>query len=272
MLKLNKIYEGQAHKMLDLMAKTNTTIDMVLTSPPYNTGRNSNSESARKNHEARYDVHLDDMTDTEYIDWTVDLFNKIDKVINDKGVVLYNMSYSTDITNMNDNYHPHEIMWRTVAELIAQTNFTTVDCIIWKKSSALTNNASPNKLTRIVEFVYVFVKKDHIKDFNANKKVKSVSKSGQNYYENVFNFVEARNNDGSNKLNKATYSSELCSKLLDIYAQPGYVVYDPFMGTGTTAVSCVEKGLDFLGSEISSAQIAYTNERLAKAKGSRVDE
>lgn len=96
-----------------------------------------------------------------------------------------------------------------------------------EKSSALPNNTSKNKLTRICEFVYVFVRKSELKTFNTNKRVKSVSSRGQSYYENVFNLIEARNNDGSNNLNKATFSSELVLKLLDIYYTGG-VVYDPF--------------------------------------------
>lgn len=262
---MNTIYHTAAHEFLDQLIMKGEGlkgIDLVLTSPPYNTGRNYTSERAREHHEGRYDVHLDNMTDNEYIDWTVELFNKFSQTVNDKGVILYNMSYSTDITNMNDTYHPHEIMWRTVANIIERTDYTTVDCIIWKKGSALPNNASKNKLTRIVEFIYVFVKKGHIKDFNANKAVKSVSKTGQNFYENIFNFVEAKNNDGSTKLNKATYSSDLCGKLLDIYAQEGALVYDPFMGTGTTAVACKQKGLNYVGTEISEAQIAYAEQRI----------
>lgn len=69
--------------------------------------------------------------------------------------------------------------------------------------------------------------------FRTNKKVKSIRKDNPNqkYYENIFNFIEAKNNDGSCPY-KATYSTELCTKLLDIYAPIGSVVYDPFIGTG----------------------------------------
>ena len=88
------------------------------------------------------------------------------------------------------------------------------------------------------EFVYVIVRKDEIKSFNANKEISSVRNNGQKMYKNYFNFIEAKNNDGSCSLNKATYSSELCEKLLEIYAQPNSIVYDSFMGTGTTAIAC----------------------------------
>lgn len=98
--------------------------------------------------------------------------------------------------------------------------------------------------------------------------VKSYRKTGQAAYENIFNLIEARNNDGSCPLNKATYSSELCEKLLSIYAKPGSVVYDPFMGSGTTAVACMKMGFDCIGSEISAAQCEYARNRLVENRSS----
>ena len=77
-------------------------------------------------------------------------------------------------------------------------------------------------------------------------------------------FVDAENNDGKCELNQATYSTELCVKLLDIYCKKGWVVYDPFMGTGTTANACVEYGCQYIGSELSAAQCEYANERVKR--------
>ena len=151
-----------------------------------------------------------------------------------------------------------------LSDVIDNTNFTIADRIVWKKASALPNNVSHNKLTRITEDIYVFCRKNEFKTFNANKTVSSVRKTGQKMYNNVFNFIEAKNNDGSCKLNKATYSSELCEKLLTIYAKDNAIIYDPFMGTGTTGIACYNMGLDCFGSELSEAQVEYSKERLLK--------
>lgn len=255
-------YNENCFDTMSRMQEKNFKVDIVLTSPPYNTGRNSTSERSRNNHEARYDIHLDNMTDDEYTKWSVDLFNHYDKILNKNGVILYNISYGSE--------SPH-VMWLTMADIIRNTNFMIADCIIWKKKSALPNNVSKNKLTRITEFVFVICRKDEFKTFNANKKVTSLSSKGQAYYENIYNFIEAANNDGSCKLNKATYSSELCEKLLNIYANENSVVYDSFMGTGTTAVACYnfnncENNIVCIGSELSEAQIEYSKERLNKLK------
>jgi site-specific DNA-methyltransferase (adenine-specific) len=62
----------------------------------------------------------------------------------------------------------------------------------------------------------------------------------------------------------ATYSVELCTKLMDIYTKPDDVIYDPFMGTGTTGLSSFLNNRKFIGSEISKLQVEHSNERLKK--------
>jgi DNA modification methylase len=96
--------------------------------------------------------------------------------------------------------------------------------------------------------------------------VVKTSPKGQNYYEIIDNFITAKNNDGSNNLNKATYSTELCEKLLSIYSTEGNLVYDPFMGTGTTALACKNLNMNYIGSEISLEQVKYSEERLNEIK------
>jgi DNA modification methylase len=201
------------------------------------------------------------MTSQEYIDWCVSLFNTFDKILDNNGVIAWNVSYGNDGTV---NTNGLNLVWLTVAAIIERTNFSVADRIIWKKKSALPNNVSPNKLTRIVEDVFIFCRDDEFKTFQCNKEVKSISKTGQKFYSPIYNFIEAKNNDGKRDLNKATYSSELCSKILSIYCKEGELVYDPFMGTGTTAVACSQMGLKYLGSELSAAQCEFAIDRLSK--------
>ena len=257
----NKIFNEDCRQTIQKMIQQGYKVDNIITSPFYNTGRSSQchtSQKSRDNHEGRYDIHLDDMTNDEYIKFTVDLFLSFDKILQDNGCILYNMSYGSENT---------ELMWLTIASIIQNTPFTIADDIIWKKNSALPNNVSPNKLTRIVEHVLAFCRKSEFKTFKANKKVKSISKTGQKYYENVFNYIEAQNNDGANKLNKATYSTELITKLINIYVQPNSKIYDPFIGTGTTANACLlAHNITYIGSEISKKQCEYAEKRIQATK------
>jgi site-specific DNA-methyltransferase (adenine-specific) len=248
---MNKIFNESC---LETMNRTElqNSVDLIITSPPYNTSRVGASDK----HNSRYDVFQDFKSDQEYIDWTIDIFNGYDKVLKENGCVLYNLSYSSENTHL---------MWLVVSDIIRRTNFTTADCIIWKKTHAIPNNRSKNKLTRIIEYVFVFCRKTEIKTFHSNKKVVSViEKTGQANYENIYNFIEARNNDGSNNLNKATFSTDFVKKLLSIYGVPNSLVYDSFMGIGTTAKACNEMGYDYVGSEISEKQVEYSEKVLKK--------
>lgn len=236
------------------MVKSNIKVNAILTSPPYNTARPVKTQKAMDTYNNRYDIYIDAKTTEEYADWTLKLFESYDKVLKPNGIVLYNISYGSE--------RPDD-MWNAVAKLILESNFMIAEQIIWKKKSALPNNVSPNKLTRICEPVFVFCRKNEYKTYAANKKVKSIRKdTGQKYYENIFNFIEAANNDGPNKLNKATFSTDLCKQLLTIYSKEGDTVYDSFMGTGTTAVACKEMNINCIGSELSEAQYNYSLERL----------
>lgn len=251
---MNKINEIYTMDCLDFMDKTELKVDTVLTSPPYNTSRTDSYSMSKDKYNSRYEGFEDNKSEEEYINWTIDIFNGFDKILNKNGNVLYNMSYSSENTTL---------MFLTIAEIIKRTNFTLADSIVWKKKSAIPNNRSSNKLTRICEYVFVFCRKNEFKTFNANKKVISViERTGQKNFENVYNFIEAKNNDGSTKINKATYSTELCEKLLTMYTKEESLVYDPFMGTGTTANACKNLGLNYIGTEISEAQVDYTYERL----------
>lgn len=248
MLELNKIF---CEDCLVTMQKLNG-VDCVLTSPPYNTSRKGATDLST--HQCRYENYNDSMTDEEYIDWSVMLFNGFDNILKENGCVLYNVSYSSENTWM---------LWNMISDIQRKTNFTVADCIVWKKQSALPNNVSQNKLTRICEFIFVFCRKNEFATFNCYKGITSERKTGQTMYKNVFNFIEAPNNDGSCPIHKATYSTELCGKLLLLYTKEGDVVYDPFMGTGTTAIACHRCKRNWIGSEISANYCDYANKRIA---------
>lgn len=226
------------------------SIDIVLTSPPYNTSRPSSKEDP---YSFRYDSYNDGLTDEEYTDFICKCFEGYDRILKKNGIVLFNVSYSSENTSL---------MWNLISDIQRRTPFIVSDCIIWKKKNAIPNNVSSNKLTRLCEFVFVMCRKEEQSTFFMNKDVDSVSKKGQTIYTNVFNFIEAPNNDGSCDLNKATFSSQLVQKLLLMYGKDDFVVYDSFMGTGTTAIGAIKENMRYIGSELSKAQVEYARERI----------
>jgi site-specific DNA-methyltransferase (adenine-specific) len=164
---------------------------------------------------------------------------------------LFNFNYGSNHPSITNYF---------VVNIENETSFKLYDTIQWKKSAALPNNVSPNRLTRITEPVFVFAK---TKDFVSNKQVKSQSRTGQNFYENVFNFIVAPNNDGSNNLNKATFSTELVTQLLNLYVPQNEtsVIFDPFGGIGTTAKACDKYGVQWISSELDKEQVDFFNNK-----------
>lgn len=232
------------------------SVDVVITSPPYNNSRTCHSDYCMKTANCRYEEYDDNKTNDEYCDWLCKIFSEgYDRIVKDNGVVLFNISYGSE--------NP-DVMFRAVYDIVKNTNWMIADCITWKKKSALPNNVSSNKLTRICEFVFVFCRKNEYATFKCNKKVTSVSNVGQKFYSVMYNYIEADNNDGANALNNAAFSTDFVMQLLEMYAEKSCdtVVYDSFMGTGTTAVACKMYGVSCYGSEISKKQCDYAENRL----------
>lgn len=251
MIETNKIYNENCFLTMENMVSTNFKVDTILTSPPYNMTKRRGGYADT----GRYDVYDDWKSEDEYLQWTVELFNKFNMVLNPQRSIIYNFSYSIENPSL-----PYKL----IVEIEKNTIFRLVDTIIWKKRCGLPFPANGKRLSRNWEFVFIFTRKDEMNSYENNRKVKSIRENtGQKYYEATYNFVDAPNNDGKCPYNQATYSSELCTKLLDIYTQDGWVVYDPFMGSGTTAVSCKKKGLGYIGSEISENQYNYAKERIS---------
>lgn len=258
-MELNKIYNEDCIETLRRME--DKSINVILTSPPYNKSRQqSYSEQSLATMQGHYKDFNDARSNEEYIAWTLERFAEFARVLADDGVVCYNMSYGSD------EIRTTELMWLVVSSILQQGKFTMGDCIVWRKKTATPNNVSPNKMTRICEFVFIFCKRESYDSFHCNKEVVGEnSRTGQRIYENYYNLIEAENNDGTCEIHKATYSTSLCFQLLDRYGVSGGmrgVVYDPFMGTGTTAIAAIEQKMDFIGSEISAEYCEYANQRI----------
>jgi DNA modification methylase len=248
---------------MEELVRRGVRVDAVITSPPYNSNKKAGKHSTNQNTKVngysyiRYDVHVDNFTPEEYAEWTANLFNHYDSILAPNGVVLYNLSYGSENT---------EDWVKALNGVFTQTNFTMADRLVWKKKTAFPISSSPNKMTRIVEDIFVICRRSEMITFRSNKRCTSVRDTGQKAYENVYNFIEAANNDSSCHLNKATFSSELVKKLIDMYVQPNSLVFDSFCGTGTTLVACKHKGLRGIGCELSAAQCEWAKNRLDATK------
>lgn len=61
----NYFYNENCFDTLKKMVERDYKVNVILTSPPYNTARCVNTERAREILNQRYDIHFDNMTDEE---------------------------------------------------------------------------------------------------------------------------------------------------------------------------------------------------------------
>lgn len=223
---------------VETMAKMpNSFINGIITSPPYNI--------TTKRRDVYYNngySDSDNLTQDEYLEVRTNEFKEFSRIIKEDGVICYNISYH------NENPVLPTLL---ISKIHNETDLTIADIITWKKSTSIPFQTSPTKLSRITELVYVIVKKDKLHSFITNKEVSKINeKTGQKFYKNYTNLIEAKNNDGIKCKLKASFSEDFVEKLLNIYFPIDSIIYDPFMGIGTTARSCLKNNRKYIGSEL----------------------
>ena len=239
-MEINKIYnENNLFTMLNM---PDEFLNGIICSPPYNLGKNPNHRRKDQTDFNLYEHNIDNLTTEEYLEIRLNEFKEFDRILKPDGVICYNISYS------GDNPILPTLLLSKVNE---ETNLTLTDIVVWKKSSASPFQTSPNKVTRLCELVYIIVHKNYLNTFKANKEVSSINeRTGQKFYKNYVNIIEAKNNDSFKSDLKASYSTDFVEKLIDIYFPANSLIYDPFMGIGTTAKGCINKNCNYIGREI----------------------
>lgn len=151
-----------------------------------------------------------------------------------------------------------------------ELGFRIHDTMIYEKNSpAYPASKDSNRYTQIYEFMFVFSKgspKANLiidkpnkwaghKDFSGKLKNPVPEYSPRN---NIFKYTTSFN--GVN--HPAPFPEMLARDHIITWTEPGDLVYDPFMGSGTTAKMAALNGRDFIGSEISSKYVRLANERI----------
>ena len=62
------------------------------------------------------------------------------------------------------------------------------------------------------------------------------------------------------------FSPNIVKQFIEVYSKKNQIVFDPFMGSGTTCMVCVENGRGYLGSEIIESTCKIAENRINKIK------
>lgn len=236
---INKIFNESCLNTLARMS--DNSVDLVITSPPYNMNlriRNGKycSRQITKEFSTKYDGFDDNLPIDEYFDFHLRVIKELLRVA---PIVFYNVQIVTGSK-------------RAVFKLLGEMNEYVKDIIVWDKDNAQPA-MSEGVLNRQYELIIVFAKRDAIsRKFNYC-----------NFERGTLNDVwRIKRNKKVTNLHGATFPEELVEKILINFSRERDVVYDPFMGTGTTAVVCKNMNRRFIGSEIITSYVEVAKERL----------
>lgn len=149
--------------------------------------------------------------------------------------------------------------------------FKLHDTMIYEKNSpAYPANRNGNRYTQIFEYMFVFAKGEVPKQLIIDKPNKWAGhKDFSGKLKNPVPDFSPRNNiwkyttSFNGIKHPAPFPEQLAEDHILSWSSEGQLVYDPFMGSGTTAKAAIELNRNYIGSEISANYVEIANERLA---------
>ena len=260
---MNKVYHCDAIKGLrKLYADHGSCIDMVLTSPPY-----------------------DELRDYSYDKWSFDVFKdiayEIFRVMKDGGTIVWVCADQTIAGNRSGNSFRQALYFK-------QLGMNLYDVMIWHKTKCPYTH--PHRYTNAFEYMFVISKgkpktANIIKDkrnihSGANKshflergKDGKIIKRGDNYKvneygarHNIWRYSGASANEDKRD-HPAVMNPQIARDHIISWSNPGDLVLDPFMGSGTTMEEAFKLGRQYVGFEINIRYINIIKEVQEKMQG-----
>ena len=76
------------------------------------------------------------------------------------------------------------------------------------------------------------------------------------------NIFRISKSDAGVEKHKATFPLKLPQTIIKYFSNEGQIIYDPFMGLGTTAIAAIDLKRNWIGSEISSEYVQIAEKRI----------
>jgi len=155
-----------------------------------------------------------------------------------------------------------KIVGGLIEEWALAAGFYTYDRRIWVKDSCWENSRWHSLSYRSVdefEYLYLFWKPGIIK-FDRSRVTKSEWKEWGS--RGVWTFPSVRTNND----HEAKFPLELPRRTIRLLTDPGDIVLDCFLGSGTTAVAAIQENRQFFGIEIQKEYISLARRQIAAAR------
>ena len=243
MVEINKNYN---ESNLETMARMpDKSIDLVVTSPPYNMRtriRNGKYTTREKSeHFSKKYKHFDDaMPIDEFYNFHSEVIKELLRV---SKIVCYNFQIVTG---------SKEAFFRIIGDF----NKHIKDIIIWDKG-----HGQPAMHEQVLNSAYemVLILED---DQKCGRVIQNATfKRGE-----MANVLRLGRGKKISEIHGAIFPEELPLKLIQAFSNEGDLIYDPFMGSGTTALAAIKSNRNWIGSEISEEYCSIIEQRVKTAE------
>lgn len=248
MLETNKIYNIDVMDGLKLL--DDNSIDLIITSPPYNkAGFNGIAKRTKhciwnKTIDYGGDINVDNMNEEDYEQWQIDILNECFRVLKNNGSMFYNHKL-----RVKKNKASFPLEW------INKSKFIFRQLITWDRSSFV--NLDKCRYIPCTEYIFWLIKQQK------NPRFKRMDNTL--FPTEVWKFAPDKKNS-----HPAPFPIELPDNIIPNVAQnEKIIVLDPFMGSGTVAKSAIKFNCDYIGFEKDKGYCDKSNEELEKLNGSK---
>ena len=218
------------------------SIDLIITSPPFNKGYSNKNrkryKSQRWNETINYggDENADNMPEDEYQQWQTQVLNECYRVLKEDGSMWY---------NHKNRIHDGEII--TPYQWLLNTPFMIRQEIIIDRGC--TPNVFNSRYMPTTEKLF-WLTKSKLPRF---KRLPDTLFKSETWY-----IVPERNTP-----HPAPFDIKLCDNIIpNIALGEKILVLDIFMGSGTTAISAIKHGCDYIGFELFQEYVDMANKRI----------
>lgn len=257
-MKLDEIYMCSSENMTQIEDKS---VKLVVTSPPYNIDiQYGNKTSKGKVVESKGVKYDDKMDEADYRKLLENVFNECKRVVSDDGSIWVNIK-----NRVNDGVVMPPFWIQDFFQDMYLKNL-----IIWNFDWGGSTN---KRFAPRYEFVFWFVKDKDNYTFNLDDvKVPALNYRPDRYKSQLKNPTDVwrismvSGNFEERTGHPAQYPEELIERIIKTGSNPGDVIMDPFMGSGTTAVVAKKLGRHYLGYEVVKEYCDMAEERLKRVE------
>ncbi|HPE33590.1 MAG TPA: site-specific DNA-methyltransferase [Bacteroidales bacterium] len=235
----NTFILGSAENMKEL---PDNSVHLMITSPPYNVSK-------------EYD---EDLSLKEYLHLLENSFKETYRVLVNGGRACINVA--------NLGRKPYIPLSDYISKMMIDIGFNMRGEIIWNKAASASPStawgswqSAANPILRdIHEYILVFSKGDYKREKGG--KENTISKE---QFMEWTKSIWTMNAESARRIgHPAPFPEELPNRLIQLYSFKGDIILDPFMGSGTTAVSAWKAERKFVGYDINKEYLNIARKRI----------